>query len=432
MSGIHAEAEHLPNGMEAVFIHQPHWQTSSVRLVVNAGTLHEDDRTPTGVAHFFEHVTFRGTAEFPTLEALEEYSEDHFASKNAMTSKNTTTYMADCMEGLNPALNIVTQLALAPALSIDTIERERGAIIDEARASQFNQSKQAARKQMEAVGGKKYAALGTGTIEEVAEVTHQDILAFYQRHYRAANMLLIVCSNEPVETQREKAIEFIGDALNHQHKGPVLWHLPWLKSDQPVSVVHTDLPRESQTHVTVNYRIPSTPSLRDNLTLNAAGNILAQAAQKRLRRELAIAYGAIGGTSYLDNNSFGASEQYGATHIGTSTAGSDAFRCLEELINTVPQLAAADERSITLAAEGVVHALRAGLQFPPDSVADSIINNVLFRHERVVDPSRLLALAGTISVRDIQEKIKEVTAEPALIQVTSPDQKIVKDAIELY
>src|SRR5688572_16238565 len=95
MIGIHAEAEILPNAMEAVFIHQPHWQTSSVRLAVHAGTLHEDEARPTGVAHFFEHIAFHGTAEFADEETLVEYAESNFVSQDATTYLAETVYTSD-------------------------------------------------------------------------------------------------------------------------------------------------------------------------------------------------------------------------------------------------------------------------------------------------------------------------------------------------
>lgn len=429
MNGIHAEAERLSNGMEAVFVHQPHWQTNSARLIVNAGTLHEEESAPTGVAHFFEHVTFQGTADFPDIEALDEYKEERFVSTNASTSKNRTVYMADCREGLDPALKIVTQLALTPTLDSSAVERERGAIIDEARGYQFDPTYQAQRTQLEALAGKRYAALGTGTIEEVAAITHEDILKFYKKHYRAANMLLIICGSEPVEVQREKASELIAETSpTDQSSEPTLWQLPWLSGDLRMSAVQSDLPPDSQTNLSVQYRTPSHPDLKENLILNIAGGILSINAHRRLRRELSLTYGASGETFYLQNSNFGANERYGTIFTQTSTNGEGAFRCLDELLQVVPESAANDTRTIELVVRGLALSLRDQLQQPPHEIANAIPDSTLFTHERVMDPQKLLAHVDNIAISEVQEIIRDITAEPALIQITSPDETILDRA----
>lgn len=80
----------LPNGLRVVTENMPGLQSASIGVWVAAGgrheTLHEN-----GIAHFLEHMAFKGTKNRTALEIAEQI-EDVGGYINAYTSRETTAY----------------------------------------------------------------------------------------------------------------------------------------------------------------------------------------------------------------------------------------------------------------------------------------------------------------------------------------------------
>ena len=84
------ELHTLPNGFRIVTEHMPGLLSAAVGVWVNAGGRHERAEQ-NGVAHFLEHMAFKGTARRSALQIAEEI-EDVGGYINAYTSRETTAY----------------------------------------------------------------------------------------------------------------------------------------------------------------------------------------------------------------------------------------------------------------------------------------------------------------------------------------------------
>ena len=124
------EISTLPNGLRIVTEHMPGLQSASVGVWVLAGGRHE---TPAqnGIAHFLEHMAFKGTARRTSLQ-IAEAIEDVGGYINAYTSKEMTAYYARCLVADVPlALDVIADIVLNPAFDPREIEVERGVILQE-------------------------------------------------------------------------------------------------------------------------------------------------------------------------------------------------------------------------------------------------------------------------------------------------------------
>jgi predicted Zn-dependent peptidase len=120
----------LPNGLRIVTEHMPGLQSASVGLWVMAGGRHERPEQ-NGVAHFLEHMAFKGTAKRSALQIAEEI-EDVGGYINAYTSKEMTAYYARCLVADVPlALDVISDIVLNPAFDPKEIEIERHVILQE-------------------------------------------------------------------------------------------------------------------------------------------------------------------------------------------------------------------------------------------------------------------------------------------------------------
>ncbi|MFK7846101.1 MAG: M16 family metallopeptidase [Rhodothermales bacterium] len=117
---------------------------AELRLVVNAGSLQEDDDQK-GIAHFVEHMLFNGTEHFPKDELvnfLERTGMRFGADVNAYTSFDETVYMltipTDSLEILEKSFDVLEDWAGAASMDHEEIDKERGVVVEEWRRSTQN------------------------------------------------------------------------------------------------------------------------------------------------------------------------------------------------------------------------------------------------------------------------------------------------------
>jgi len=119
----------LPNGLK-IASEDSGGETCTVGLWIDAGSRFENNKN-NGVAHFLEHMAFKGTKKRTQLQ-LELEVENMGAHLNAYTSREQTVYYAKCFKKDLPiAMDILSDITQNPLLDRGAIERERGVILRE-------------------------------------------------------------------------------------------------------------------------------------------------------------------------------------------------------------------------------------------------------------------------------------------------------------
>ncbi|MCW1949919.1 MAG: insulinase family protein [Octadecabacter sp.] len=120
----------LSNGFRIVTEQMPGLQSASIGIWVTAGGRHERPEQ-NGVAHFLEHMAFKGTERRSALQ-IAEAIEDVGGYINAYTSREMTAYYARVLENDVPlALDVIADILLNPVFDQNEIEVERGVILQE-------------------------------------------------------------------------------------------------------------------------------------------------------------------------------------------------------------------------------------------------------------------------------------------------------------
>lgn len=120
----------LPNGFRIVSEAMPGLESAAVGLWIDAGARHERTEQ-NGIAHFLEHMAFKGTERRSALQIAEEI-EDVGGYINAYTSRETTAYYARVLRADVPrALDILADILRNPVFEPREIEVERGVILQE-------------------------------------------------------------------------------------------------------------------------------------------------------------------------------------------------------------------------------------------------------------------------------------------------------------
>lgn len=120
----------LPNGFRVVTEYMPGLKSASLGVWVMAGGRHER-ADQNGIAHFLEHMAFKGTARRSALQ-IAEAIEDVGGYINAYTSREMTAYYARILQDDVPlALDVISDIVLNPVFDETEIEIERGVILQE-------------------------------------------------------------------------------------------------------------------------------------------------------------------------------------------------------------------------------------------------------------------------------------------------------------
>lgn len=120
----------LPNGFRVVSEHMPGLLSASVGVWVFAGARNEQAQE-NGIAHFLEHMAFKGTKTRSALEIAERI-EDVGGYLNAYTSRETTAYYARVLkDDVALAVDVLADILRNPVFDPREIEIERGVILQE-------------------------------------------------------------------------------------------------------------------------------------------------------------------------------------------------------------------------------------------------------------------------------------------------------------
>lgn len=128
------ERTELPAGPRVISARLPGSRSVAVAAYVLAGSRLEST-AEAGVAHFMEHLTFKGTARYPSSRAISEAVEGVGGSANAATDRESTVYWARVPRREAPrAIDVLGELVVRPRLTDADIDHERTVIVEEIRS----------------------------------------------------------------------------------------------------------------------------------------------------------------------------------------------------------------------------------------------------------------------------------------------------------
>ncbi|MCO4824895.1 MAG: insulinase family protein [Amylibacter sp.] len=120
----------LSNGFRVVTEHMPGLKSASLGIWVGAGGRHERPEQ-NGIAHFLEHMAFKGTKKRNSLQ-IAEAIEDVGGYINAYTSREMTAYYVRVLENdVALAMDVISDIVLNSVFDPAEVEIERGVILSE-------------------------------------------------------------------------------------------------------------------------------------------------------------------------------------------------------------------------------------------------------------------------------------------------------------
>ncbi len=179
----------LANGLEIVCEANPHAYSAAYGFFVKTGARDENDNIA-GVSHFLEHMVFKGTPKRSAAEVNLQL-DDLSSQSNAYTSEEQTVYYATTLpEDQAPLVELLADI-MRPALREDDFETEKQVILEEIAKYEDQPPYNAHEKLLSLLlGSHPLARSILGTVESIEALQRDQMLAYFERRYSPANIVL--------------------------------------------------------------------------------------------------------------------------------------------------------------------------------------------------------------------------------------------------
>jgi predicted Zn-dependent peptidase len=198
-----------------------------VFLIVRAGSRDETAETA-GLAHYLEHMFYKGTERRPTTQQITREIDRLGASTNAYTDTEEVGYYAEGpATAMRQLADIVTDMLSRPLFAVEEVERERNVVLQELSARLADPD------------GWIWDRLGTVTFGAdqpvswsaagfpwvVEKATRDQLLEYHRSFYAPASMCLVIAGGAQLEPERAEALLVDVPAAQPRPRAQARWGL---------------------------------------------------------------------------------------------------------------------------------------------------------------------------------------------------------------
>jgi predicted Zn-dependent peptidase len=400
----------LDNGLRVLTADLPYAQSVAVIVMLAAGSRYETDET-SGIAHFSEHMFFKGTEQRPNAKEIAGAIDAIGGEFNAFTGKEYTVYYVKCAaEHRDVALDVLVDMLRNSLFEAEEIEREKGVIVEE-----MNMYYDTPRDFIGSVyehllwGDQPLGRDIIGSKETVRGATRDTFMGYLDRWYKPSRIVLGVAGRIG-DDLLERAQELLGDLSDAETGEPE----PTMPHANGRVRVHTK--QSEQAHVSIG--VHSLPlDHPDKYALQLLATVLGGGMSSRLFSEVRERRG-------LAYYVYGLNHSYSDAGTLYSQAGVDIAR-IDDAVSTI----AGELRKVAtepLPAEELQKARNFAkgrfvlqLESPQGLMLFGLRKEVLERE--VPDPDEVLRGLDAVTADDVARVASElITAEHLRLAVIGP------------
>ncbi len=391
----------LENGLQVVVIPDRRAPVVTHMIWYKAGSADEPEGQ-SGVAHFLEHLMFKGTKNNPD-GAFSKMIAERGGQENAFTSTDYTAYFQKvAKEHLPLMMRLEADRMENLVLSDEVVDPERDVVLEERRSRVDSEPGSRLREAMNAITfvNHPYGSPVIGWQSEIEALNKDSALAFYDRFYTPNNAVVVIAGDVDVDTVRQLAAETYGKVERRAEPGERIRPVePPLSGERRIAVSD---PRVRQESISQTWVVPSqsTGTGRTPEALDVLAYILGEGPSSRLHKSLVLDQeAAIGAGAYyqsraLDNSRFGL---YAAPRPGRTLA--EMERLIAEELNKLLETGVSEEEV--------------------DRAKNSMIASAIYAQDSQSGLARLFggALTSGQSIEDVQSwpaQVSAVTPEDVL------------------
>ncbi len=271
----------LPNGLTVLLISDEDTDRAAASLTVFRGS-HDDPDDRLGLAHFLEHMLFLGTDAYPDVDAYGGYISSHGGGHNAYTAADHTNYFFDIRpEYLEGALDRFAPFFISPRFDADYVTREKQAVHSEYQMQLRNDAWRSFAV-TKAIMNPQHpgARFNIGSLDTLDGVTRDELTQFFEAHYSADEMALVVLGKQELDTLEVMVRERFS-AIERRETVPA--------ADPPAAFDPAVLPKRvdyrtlrDSDHLSFSFPVPSDDPYYERKPLQYIANLLGHEAEGSL------------------------------------------------------------------------------------------------------------------------------------------------------
>ena len=272
---------------------------------IKTGSINETDNN-NGVAHFLEHMFFKGTQKYPTGK-FDQILESKGANTNAATSKDFTHYYIEIpAKYFDLAMELHSDMLLNPILPRNELEMERKVVLEEMARGNDNPDTIIYKKMNSNLYNvHPYKRDVIGKEDVIKTITREEMMNFYNTWYNPDNMTTVVVGDVDTNDVIKKAEEYFY-TQNKIKTGKKKYKSERIKTNIPVSVTNI----ATQTgYLLIGFRGVMPKQKKESAALDVLATILGNGSSSRLyqniqeQKHLTTSISA-GHSSYRDDSIF--------------------------------------------------------------------------------------------------------------------------------
>lgn len=397
--------EILANGMPLVLVPIAGTRVVAEMIAFPAGARFEHQHE-NGIAHFLEHLVFKGGTKFDSAQKVNYRAEELGASMNAFTSHDLVAFhITSRAENSSDTFDLLTDMLARPIIPEDELDKERGVVIQEINMYDDQPSSVAFHLVDEAAyGGHPLGRPILGPAEHIRNFSKQEIMDFRERTWTPAESGIVLAGavdKVDLDAIRELAGRF-------ELTGPTFpaEAAPSLTAKKLIK--HKD---SEQSHLCLQWQPQidaSDPEQRAAFTVftGLLGGSMGSRLFEEIREERGLCY-SISARSYYHHDAVTMNIYGGLESKALAEAHEQILAIVDDLRTNGPTEEQVHRAKAYLAGS-MVRALESS-----NSVATSTTRQLLL-HQQLIEPDQLVANIDAVSYDAVKEMAAALTGDPAI------------------
>lgn len=235
-----AQMYKLDNGQTVVVQEVKNNPIVTIDTWIKTGSIDEEDSN-NGVAHFLEHLFFKGTKTHEPGE-FDKILETKGAITNAATSKDFTHYYITIpSKDFDLAMDLHGDMILHPLIPRKEMEKERKVVLEEI-SKDLNSPTKIMQDNLNSMlyTTHPYKKKVIGRSDVIETITRDQVLSFYNKNYSPSNMVTVIIGDVDANHAIEKTKEAFNTEYKKQTKTIYTKEAPLTKQQKKVEYLDTE------------------------------------------------------------------------------------------------------------------------------------------------------------------------------------------------
>jgi predicted Zn-dependent peptidase len=400
-----------PSGLPIHRIALEGTRATTILAAFDAGarTEHADEN---GMAHFLEHLVFKGGEKYDHYRKVNATAERMGASLNAFTSHDIVAFHITCRaEVTAQAIDLLTDFVGRPLLDAEELDRERGVVIQEIQRS-MDQPATVAEHLIDraAFGDHPLGRMVLGPEEHLRTFTREAIVAFRQRRWSGRSGGVFIAGN--TEYAGAECDELFDRLPDLPEPGP------FEPAPAPRFQTLVEKRDSNQSHVRMIYRPDMPMDRRSRTALVVYSTLLGGSMGSRLFDEIREQRG-------LAYSVYAVPHAYADAPILQLGAGLDSAKCVEaygRMREIVAELHADGPTEEEVDRARSFAAGRQVLSFENSGAVARLCAGMSIVHDEEIDPDGSIAILDSITYDEVREIASSIEPDAVAVAVVGPHE----------